>query len=377
MGTFNIAELTDLAEGGAIPRGTLLFFCLGIFAGAAGKSAQFPLHTWLPDAMAGPTPVSALIHAATMVAAGVYLVGRLFPIYEIQSHNTWHGISALIVVTYIGAITALLAATMGMVMHDIKRVLAYSTISQLGYMMLALGVFGYIAAFFHLMTHAFFKALLFLGSGSVSHSTNTFDMRLMGGLRRFMPITFITFLIGSLSLAGIFPLAGFWSKDEILRDAWNGDLTSTTVAFYAAMAVVFMTAFYMFRAVSMTFLGDYRGGGEPAHHGGEDDEFEAAGVGHAPAHDSHGAATAHAAHATDAEHGTPDTAGQSSEPSSAAAHAPEHHPVFPHESPWLITLPLIALAVPAILAGLINAGGAFGHPLGDLLNGSLPEFARV
>src|SRR5262249_16708534 len=160
------------------------------------------------------------------------------------------------VVAYIGAITAVLAATMGMVMHDIKRVLAYSTISQLGYMMVALGVFGYVAAFFHLMTHAFFKALLFLGSGSVSHSTNTFDMRLMGGLRRYMPITFVTFIIGAISLAGVFPLAGFWSKDEILRDA-SGE---NTFAYLMALAVVFMTAFYMFRAVSMTFLGDYRGG---------------------------------------------------------------------------------------------------------------------
>src|SRR5215203_5550975 len=155
-GTFNIAQLQELAHAGAITQTTLLLFCLGIFAGAAGKSAQFPLHTWLPDAMAGPTPVSALIHAATMVAAGVYLVARLFPIFESTDH-------ALEVVMWIGAITAVLAATMGMVAHDIKRVLAYSTISQLGYMMLALGVFGYIAAIFHLMTHAFFKALLFLG----------------------------------------------------------------------------------------------------------------------------------------------------------------------------------------------------------------------
>ncbi|MGH2603685.1 MAG: NADH-quinone oxidoreductase subunit L, partial [Dehalococcoidia bacterium] len=243
-GTFNIAELQEMAHAGTLTQTTLLLFCLGVFAGAAGKSAQFPLHTWLPDAMAGPTPVSALIHAATMVAAGVYLVGRLFPIFEATDH-------ALEIVLYIGAITALLAATMGMVMHDIKRVLAYSTISQLGYMMVALGAFGYIAAFFHLMTHAFFKALLFLGSGSVSHATNTFDMRLMGGLRRYMPITFATFVIGSLSLAGIFPLAGFWSKDEILRHAWD----ENKIGFIAAMAVVFMTAFYSFRAVSMTFLG--------------------------------------------------------------------------------------------------------------------------
>jgi NADH-quinone oxidoreductase subunit L len=346
-GTFNIAELQQMAHLGEVGQTTLLLFCLGIFAGAAGKSAQFPLHTWLPDAMAGPTPVSALIHAATMVAAGVYLVGRLFPIYQEAG-------PALTVVTYIGAITAVLAAAMGMVAHDIKRVLAYSTISQLGYMMLALGVFGYVAAFFHLMTHAFFKALLFLGSGSVSHSTNTFDMRLMGGLSRFMPVTFATFVIGSLSLAGIFPLAGFWSKDEILKDAFYQNM----VAFAAAMAVVFMTAFYMFRAVSMTFLGDYRGGVPGGHHGDDDDHAMA----HNDAHDdAHGvAAVRH---------------DRSAEPPSGV-HADEHH-TMPHESPWLMTLPLVILAVPAVLAGFLNAGGGyFGYQMTHLLEGSLPAFSR-
>jgi NADH-quinone oxidoreductase subunit L len=347
-GTFNIAELQVLAHDGALSQTTLLLFCLGIFAGAAGKSAQFPLHTWLPDAMAGPTPVSALIHAATMVAAGVYLVGRLFPIFESTDH-------ALNVVAYIGAITALIAATMGLVMHDIKRVLAYSTISQLGYMMLALGVFGYIAAFFHLMTHAFFKALLFLGSGSVSHSTNTFDMRLMGGLSRYMPITFITFLIGSFSLAGIFPLAGFWSKDEILRDAWNSDRLAADIGLFLAMAVVFMTAFYMFRAVSMTFLGDYRGGGEDSHHGGGHDDV--------PHDEPHAEpTTAHDEH------------GRSPVPTLVPVAV--HHSPFPHESPWVMTLPLVLLAVAAAFAGLFNAGNVFGHPFGELINGSLPEFAR-
>jgi NADH-quinone oxidoreductase subunit L len=352
-GTFNIAELQEIAHDGGLSQTVLLLFCLGIFAGAAGKSAQFPLHTWLPDAMAGPTPVSALIHAATMVAAGVYLVGRLFPIFESTDH-------ALTVVTYVGAITALLAATMGMVMHDIKRVLAYSTISQLGYMMLALGVFGYIAAFFHLMTHAFFKALLFLGSGSVSHATNTFDMRLMGGLRRYMPVTFATFLIGSLSLAGIFPLAGFWSKDEILRDALNRDTLSSTIAYVMAMAVVFMTAFYMFRAVSMTFLGDYRGGGEDTHHGGADD-------GHGSAHATPALVDPHEEAVAPRE--------QQAEPIPPGLISP-HHPASPHESPWMMTLPLVILAIPAIFAGLVNTGGALGHPFGDLVNGALPEFAR-
>jgi NADH-quinone oxidoreductase subunit L len=348
-GTFNISELQELAHAGALTQTTLLLFCLGIFAGAAGKSAQFPLHTWLPDAMAGPTPVSALIHAATMVAAGVYLVGRLFPIFEATDH-------ALTVVMYVGAITAVLAATMGMVMHDIKRVLAYSTISQLGYMMLALGVFGYVAAFFHLMTHAFFKALLFLGSGSVSHSANTFDMRLMGGLRRYMPVTFATFLIGSLSLAGIFPLAGFWSKDEILRDAFNENM----VVHVMAMAVVFMTAFYMFRAFSMTFLGDYRGGGEETHDAGADD-------GHGAAHPDPVLVEHPEASVAPLE--------EQAEPIPATAIS-AHHPAFPHESPWVMILPLMILAIPAAVAGFFNVGGILGHPFGDLVNGALPEFAR-
>ena len=200
---------TAVAVGGVVTSGVITWIALGIFAGAVGKSAQFPLHTWLPDAMEGPTPVSALIHAATMVAAGVFLVARFFPVFEAST-------TAMNTVAVIGGITAIFAASMGLVMFDIKRVLAYSTISQLGFMMLALGVGAYSAAIFHLFTHAFFKALLFMCSGSVGHATGTFDMRYMGGLRRVMPWTYATFLIGGLSLAGIFPLAGFWSKDEIL-----------------------------------------------------------------------------------------------------------------------------------------------------------------
>ena len=196
-----------------IAPGVAMWIALGLFAGAVGKSGQFPLHTWLPDAMEGPTPVSSLIHAATMVAAGVFLVARFFPVFEASE-------IALNTVAIIGGITAVLAATMGLVMNDIKRVLAYSTVSQLGYMMLALGVGAPGVAIFHLFTHAFFKCLLFMGAGSVSHATGgTFDMRYMGGLRGHMRWTYITFLIGSLSLAGIFPLAGFWSKDEILASA--------------------------------------------------------------------------------------------------------------------------------------------------------------
>jgi len=202
------------------------------------------------------------------------------------------------------------AATMGVVMTDIKRVLAYSTISQLGYMMLALGVGAYVAAIFHLMNHAFFKALLFLGSGSVNHSTHTFDMRLMGGLARYMPITFATFAIGGLSLAGVFPFAGFWSKDEILVDSWH----ENKALFAVAMFTVFLTAFYIFRAVFMTFSGEYRGGEEP-------------------------------------EEGAERAEGK------------------PHESPWVMALPLLVLSVPALLSGLTNVGGGVAH----VLEGALPE----
>ncbi|MBM3944916.1 MAG: NADH-quinone oxidoreductase subunit L, partial [SAR202 cluster bacterium] len=249
-----VSDINTAATAGIITSGVATWLAVGIFAGAVGKSAQFPLHTWLPDAMEGPTPVSALIHAATMVAAGVFLVARFFPLFE-ASHE------AMAAVAVIGGVTALFAATMGLVQNDIKRVLAYSTISQLGYMMFALGVGAYSAAIFHLFTHAFFKALLFLGSGSVSHASGgTFDMRYMGGLRKVMPWTYATFLVGSLALAGIFPLAGFWSKDEILAHAWdNGDAVSRTV-FWFGLIAAFLTAFYMFRALFMTFEGDFKGG---------------------------------------------------------------------------------------------------------------------
>ena len=208
-GTFDIAELSQLAITGVLAGTTLTWAAIGIFSGAVGKSAQFPLHVWLPDAMEGPTPVSALIHAATMVAAGVFLVARTFPLFA-------HSTEALTTVAIIGTVTAIFAASIGLVITDIKRVLAYSTISQLGYMMLGLGAGGVAIGIFHLFNHAFFKALLFLGAGSVNHATGTFDMREMGGLRRVMPWTYATFVIASLSIAGIWPLAGFWSKDEIL-----------------------------------------------------------------------------------------------------------------------------------------------------------------
>ena len=258
-----INDINAAAAGGVIASGVATWVALGIFAGAVGKSGQFPLHTWLPDAMEGPTPVSALIHAATMVAAGVFLVARFFPVFESSA-------AAMHTVAIIGGFTALFAASMGLVMNDIKRVLAYSTISQLGYMMLALGVGAYAAAIFHLFTHAFFKALLFLGSGSVNHATGTFDMRYMGGLRKVMPWTYATFLVGSLSLSGIFPLAGFWSKDEILAHAWGHTGAVSQLVFWLALIAVFMTAFYMFRALFMTFEGEFRGGSRSDPDAGED-----------------------------------------------------------------------------------------------------------
>ncbi|UCH51304.1 MAG: NADH-quinone oxidoreductase subunit L [Chloroflexota bacterium] len=296
-GTFNIEELHGLAVAGALAGTILTWAAIGIFAGAVGKSAQFPLHVWLPDAMEGPTPVSALIHAATMVAAGVFLVARMFPLFE-------HSHAALTTVAVIGGFTAIFAASMGLVMTDIKRVLAYSTISQLGYMMLGLGVGGVAVGIFHLFNHAFFKALLFLGAGSVNHSTGTFDMREMGGLRKAMPWTYITFLIASLSLAGIWPLAGFWSKDEVLVYSF----ANNPILFYLAMITVFMTAFYMFRAIFMTFGGEYRGGAASGH----------------------------------GEHGGGKL----------------------HESPMVMVVPMVILAVLSVASGWVNVTGSFSQFLG-------------
>ena len=247
-------EISDINAGLALPAGlAMTWLAMGIFAGAVGKSAQFPLHVWLPDAMEGPTPVSALIHAATMVAAGVFLVARFFPVFEAST-------TAMHTVAIVGAFTALFAASMGLVMNDIKRVLAYSTVSQLGYMMAALGMGAFGAAIFHLFNHAFFKALLFMGAGSVNHATGTFDMRYMGGLRRVMPWTYVAMLVGSLSLAGIFPLSGFWSKDEILLHAWRGGSVVDTAVFWLLAVSVFLTAVYTFRMINMTFHGEFRGG---------------------------------------------------------------------------------------------------------------------
>ncbi len=262
LNAFHIPDIWQaaqpLAAGGAILAGaSLTWMALGIFAGAVGKSGQFPLHAWLPDAMEGPTPVSALIHAATMVAAGVFLVARFFPVFQ-QSD------AAMAVVALIGAFTALMAATMGLVMNDIKRVMAYSTVSQLGYMIAALGLGAYAPAIFHLVTHAIFKALLFLGAGSVNHASGTFDMRYMGGLGRYMPATYLLVVIAGLSLIGIIPLSGFWSKDEILLAAFDGNnrlaVWINIIVFVGLIVGVVLTAFYTVRMMMLTFHGEFRGG---------------------------------------------------------------------------------------------------------------------
>lgn len=247
-GSFQYGDIFAAVKAGNIS-GTMVTLCaILIFIGAIGKSGQFPLHTWLPDAMEGPTPVSALIHAATMVAAGVYLVASLFPLYEASS-------TAMLTVAIVGGITAIFAASIGLVQTDIKRVLAYSTVSQLGYMMLALGSGGYVAGVFHLTTHAFFKALLFLAAGSVIHAVHTQDIEKMGGLWRKMPLTAPLFLIGTLAISGFPLLSGFFSKDEILVAAWtHGHI----VLFWLAVIAAFFTAFYMFRLFFLVFGGEMR-----------------------------------------------------------------------------------------------------------------------
>ena len=237
------------ARAGEVSGGTMTAIALLLFLGACGKSAQFPLHVWLPDAMEGPTPVSALIHAATMVTAGVYMIARAFAFFEASE-------TAMVVVALIGAFTALMAASIGVVQNDIKRVIAYSTLSQLGYMVFALGTGAWVAAIFHLMTHAFFKGLLFLGAGSVIHGMHEEqDIRNMGGLRKFMPITFWTFLIASFANAGVIPFAGFWSKDEIIVGGWISDHQPIgQIVAVVGLAAAFLTALYMFRLVFLTFF---------------------------------------------------------------------------------------------------------------------------
>jgi NADH-quinone oxidoreductase subunit L len=326
--------------------GVLSTICLLLFIGATGKSAQIPLYVWLPDAMEGPTPVSALIHAATMVTAGVYMLGRNAVLFG-------HAPEVMTIVAIVGVLTALMAASIGLVQYDIKRVLAYSTVSQLGYMFTAIGVGAFSAGAFHLMTHAFFKALLFLGSGSVIHAmAGEQDMRRMGALKKHMPITFATMMIGTLAIAGIFPLAGFFSKDEILFKAF----LANKAIWILAVATAFMTAFYMFRLMSMTFFGAYRGPAwETAAHGdvalaaehGTSHPADPHAHGQAQKHDhevSHGPATTHGdhdRHDADAGHG----------------HGPWHGP---HESPRPMTVPLMVLAAGAIVAGFVGIPAALG-----------------
>ena len=279
-----------------------------IFLGAVGKSGQVPLHVWLPDAMEGPTPVSALIHAATMVAAGVFLVARVYPLMSAGAIIGEHGVpvtTALTVVTWVGALTAIFAASIAVAQNDIKRILAYSTVSQLGYMMMGLGVGGVAVGMFHLITHAFFKALLFLGSGSVIHGCHEEqDIRKMGGLKKFMPLTFATYAVGMLALAG-FPLffSGFWSKDEILHAAHGWSVSQ--IPFYLGCTGALFTAFYMTRQVALVFFGAYRGHQEESSHG----------------------------------------------QSSAHSHSSSHDP---HESPAVMTVPLVILAGFAILLGVVG-----------------------
>ncbi|WP_419837471.1 NADH-quinone oxidoreductase subunit L [Candidatus Poriferisodalis sp.] len=271
FGTFSIHEInTRIGDASRVASETggpnpyhfaLLMASIALMAAVCSKSGQFPLHTWLPDAMAGPTPVSALIHAATMVVAGVFMIGRLYPVF-FEGFSI--GTSSINLMAFIGGFTALIGAGLAFAQWDIKKVLAYSTVSQLGYMVMALGVGAWTAAMFHLFTHAFFKACLFLGAGSVSHAAHhTFDMREMGGLRKYMPHTYKTFVIATLALAGIFPFAGFWSKDEILLGALKGQENWYPVMLAFGCVVALMTAAYMTRVIWYTFWGEYRGHGHP------------------------------------------------------------------------------------------------------------------
>ena len=317
-GSFGFEEigtrLSAAVAGGSLSNGVAVLLCLLVFMGPMAKSAQFPLHVWLPDAMEGPTPISALIHAATMVAAGVFLVARLQPVYAPFP-------AVQLVIAIVGTITLFLGASIALTQQDLKKGLAYSTVSQLGYMMLAMGCGAPVAGMFHLVTHAFFKAMLFLGSGSVIHAMEEVvghepalaqDMRLMGGLRKYMPVTAITFLIGCVAIAGIPPLAGFWSKDEILGQAFN----TYPVLWAAGFITAGMTAFYMFRLYFLTFEGSFRG---------NDKALQAQLL---------------------------SAAGKGSGEGSEEGHG--HHAEHPHESGWQMAMPLAVLAVPSVLIGLLG-----------------------
>jgi len=384
----------------------MTLICICLFIGAMGKSAQVPLHVWLPDSMEGPTPISALIHAATMVTAGIFMVSRMSPLFE-QSD------AALSFVLVIGATTAFFMGLLGIVNNDIKRVIAYSTLSQLGYMVTALGVSAYSAGMFHLMTHAFFKALLFLAAGSViigMHHEQ--DMRKMGGLAKYMPITAITSWIGSLALIGTPFFSGFYSKDTIIEAVGESHRWGHTYAYWCVLGGVFVTALYSFRLVFMTFHGPERFRQTDAGHGhetavtpaapavsatagvhaphGADSHGHgaaasaghgaAASVGHGTA--SHGVAVATSAHGTDAH--APSVAAHGAVAGHVASHAPaaaahahddhahddhgHHGPIEPHESPLVVTGPLIALAIPSLLIGYLTVGPVlFGGYFGDAI----------
>jgi NADH-quinone oxidoreductase subunit L len=316
---FSIRGISAWALSGEPGSTVILIAAIALFIAAIGKSGQFPLHTWLPDAMAGPTPVSSLLHSSTMVVAGVFLVARLYPVFFTGFDILGTGSN---LITIIGGITIIIAAALAFVQNDIKKVLAYSTVSQLGYMMMGLGAGAWTPAVFHIFTHAFFKACLFLCAGSISHSAShhSFDMKKdMGGLRKFMPITFTTWIISTLALCGVFPFSGFFSKDEIIDNVgYSGYNTFMIIGLVGA----FMTAAYMTRATYLTFFGTPRGAAAGEHHDAHDT--------HASAHDAH---DPHVPHYEDDSH--------------AAS--------GPHESGLLITVPLIILATLALSSGLLNA----------------------
>ncbi|MDX2099863.1 MAG: NAD(P)H-quinone oxidoreductase subunit 5 [Leptolyngbyaceae cyanobacterium bins.59] len=345
-------RLSALVESGALSGWLAALFAILVFLGPVAKSAQFPLHVWLPDAMEGPTPISALIHAATMVAAGVFLLARMFPLFEEIP-------TAMTVVAWTGAFTAFLGATIAITQNDIKKGLAYSTMSQLGYMVMAMGVGGYSAGLFHLMTHAYFKAMMFLGSGSVIHGMEAAvghnpvyaqDMRLMGGLRKYMPITAITFFIGVLAISGIPPFAGFWSKDEILGLTFAANPILWGIGYLTAG----ITAFYMFRMYFSTFEGEFRGEDSAILNTIRIEQLQAAGVSIGPGAMNSAELATHDDHSHDGEHDD---------------HGHGHKP---HESPFTMVFPLVALAVPSILIGLVgtpfaNYFEAFIHPPGEAI----------
>jgi NADH-quinone oxidoreductase subunit L len=311
-----LATLTETATGWPL----ITAICIGLFIGAMGKSAQFPLHVWLPDSMEGPTPISALIHAATMVTAGIFMVSRMSPLFELSE-------TALSFVIVIGAITTLFMALIAIVQTDIKRVVAYSTLSQLGYMTMALGASAYSVAIFHLMTHAFFKAVLFLGAGSVIIAMHhEQDMRRMGGLRKYMPITYATMFISALANAGLPPFAGFFSKDSIIEAVHLAQVPGAGFAYFCALAAVFVGGLYSFRLIFYAFHGKER--------------FREV------AHDAHG----HNDHAT--QHDAP-------------GHHGHHGSVDPHESPKVVTVPLILLAIPAVASGWFIGALLYGEWFGD------------